>query len=412
MSIKTFLYFVIAAFARVAWLGAAVTLACGLISASAFADTTVIDHLSNVDDSGKLVAGDVAVRLDKKLAVVLDKVDPTTIIDPDKAVLFLNGRAINGLKGTQYSSIDKALIFHLVRNSDNADAWLPLLAAPSLTPRSVAVGVWLEKPVAPQPPPLARADHVQPRFDLILISRWSLLAGAVAVLLVIASVWAGASKTNILKDALLPQLAPEEQTFSLGRSQMAFWFSLIFAAFVFLFFVLWDYNTLTSQSLILMGISGATAIFAVAIDAAKDTPIGIANEKLKAIGLDKYGDVVKLDQEIAQRQAMLQNVPAGDAITALRLQTEITDRLNKKRTGSEITRPFVTKGWYRDLTTDINGPALHRLQVFVWTLAIGVLFVIDVYRNLSLPVFSDTVLALMGITSAGYLGFKYPERQN
>ena len=416
MSSKAFFHFVIAALARVAALGTAVVLASALIAAPVVADP-FIDHLSNVDGSGKLVPGNVAVRLDKKLAVVLDKVDPTTIVDPDKAVLFLNGRAINGLKGTQYSSNDKALIFHLVRSSDNADAWVPLLAAPSLTPRSVAVGVYLKKPDKlapgdPQPSPIAGADHVQPSFDLILISGWSLFIGVVAVLVVIAAVWAGASNTNILKDALLPQLAPDEQTFSLGRSQMAFWFSLIFAAFVFLFFVLWDYNTLTSQSLILMGLSGATAIFAVAIDAAKDTPIGVANEKLRAMGLEKYADVVKLDQEVAQRQSLLRNDPAPDAITTLRLQTEITDRLNKKRTWYEITRPFVTKGWYRDLTTDVNGPALHRLQVFVWTLAIGVVFVTDVYRNLSLPVFGDTVLALMGITSAGYLGFKYPEKQS
>lgn len=206
---------------RVPHLVAAVTLICAMTTA-AFADSTVIDHLSNVDASGKLVGGDVTARLDGKLAVVL-KIDPTIIVDPDKAVLSLDGRAINGLKGTTYLSNDHALIFHLVHNSDNADAWQPLLAAPSLKPRSVAVGVWLEKPKpdSKTPPPIANADGRQPTFDLVLFSGWSLVAGAVAVLLVIAGVWAGARNTNILKDALLPQLAPEEQTFSLGRSQMA-----------------------------------------------------------------------------------------------------------------------------------------------------------------------------------------------
>jgi hypothetical protein len=47
----------------------------------------------------------------------------------------------------------------------------------------------------------------------------------------------------------------------------------------------------TSQSLVLMDLSSATAIFAVQIDAAKDTPIGAANETLQALGLKTNNDV-------------------------------------------------------------------------------------------------------------------------
>jgi hypothetical protein len=376
----------------------------------------LIDHVSGVDSAGTLVAGnpnDVRIELNGRLAVVL-AADPATKIETDKVVLLLNGRPITGLKDTQYLSNEKALIFHLARNGDNADDWTPVLASPSLTPRSVAVGLWLEKPeVGTAPPPtIAKADGSQPTIKLILIPTIWAVAAAVAILLVLVAVWAAAARTNILKDSLLPQLAPKEQPFSLGRSQMAFWFTLIFGAFVALYVLLWDYNTLTTQALVLMGLSGATTIFAVAIDAAKDTPIGAANETLRAIGINTYRDVVQLELEISVRQIALKNTPATDTAAILKLQTEITDRLNKKRAWYEITRPFVSAGWYRDLTTDINGPALHRLQMFVWTLAIGVLFVVDVYRNLALPQFSTTLLALMGITNAGYLGFKYPEQQN
>jgi hypothetical protein len=370
-----------------------------------------IDRLSRVDAAGQLTAGDASVPLGGWLGIVLSGVDDgTPAIDTANAVLFLDGRPINGLKDTRYLAKEKALVFHLLRNSDNADAWQPLLDAPSFTPRKVVVGLSLTKAKTGESAS-ASVTAAEP-FSLVLLSGWALTAGAIAVALVVAAVWAGATRTNILKDALLPQLAPAEQPFSLGRWQMAWWFTLIFAAFVFLFFLLGDYNTLTAQSLKLMGLSGATAIFAVAIDAAKDTPIGAANEMLRAVGLNTYADVLKLDDEIANRQQQLAANPPPDAATTLRLQTEITDRLNRKRTWRDITRPFVTVGWYRDLTTDINGPALHRLQVFVWTLAIGVLFVIEIYRNLSLPTFSDTLLVLMGITSAGYLGFKYPEQQH
>jgi hypothetical protein len=225
-------------------------------------------------------------------------------------------------------------------------------------------------------------------------------------------VFSGAAKTNILKDALLPQLAPKNQTFSLGRTQMAFWFTLIFAAYVFLFVLIWDYNTLTSQALVLMGLSGATAIFAVAIDASKETPIGTANERLCAIGLHTYGDVLQLDREIEQRQAALKQTDPNNVDAVLKLQTEITDRQNKKRSWREITQPFITEGWYRDVTTDINGPALHRLQIFVWTVTLGVLFLLDVYHTLAMPRFSELQLSLVGVSCAGYLGFKYPERQH
>jgi hypothetical protein len=94
------------------------------------------------------------------------------------------------------------------------------------------------------------------------------------------------------------------------------------------------------------------------------------------------------------------------------LQTTIADQQSVLRQYHAISRPFVSQGWYRDMTTDNNGPALHRLQVFVWTLALGTVFVIEVYHTLTMPAFSPTLLALMGVTSAGYIGFKYTEQQN
>ncbi len=90
----------------------------------------------------------------------------------------------------------------------------------------------------------------------------------------------------------------------------------------------------------------------------------------------------------------------------------ILDRQSKLRTWKDLTAPFVSQGWYRDLTTDINGPALHRVQVFYWTIILGIVFIVAVYRELAMPQFSDTLLALMGVTSGGYLGFKYPEKQS
>ena len=94
------------------------------------------------------------------------------------------------------------------------------------------------------------------------------------------------------------------------------------------------------------------------------------------------------------------------------LQVEINDRNVVLRTYRDRIGPFVSQGWFKDITTDLNGTAIHRLQVVCWTGALGIVFVIGVYHDLSMPAFSATLLALMGISSAGYVGFKYPEVNN
>jgi len=37
-------------------------------------------------------------------------------------------------------------------------------------------------------------------------------------------------------------------------------------------------------------------------------------------------------------------------------------------------------------------------------------FVVGVYRNLAMPEFSPTLLALMAVSGASYVGFKFPEQ--
>jgi hypothetical protein len=247
----------------------------------------------------------------------------------------------------------------------------------------------------------------------------------VVALVVVVLVWGHARTRTTLRDNLLPQLEASRQTYSLGRWQMAFWFTLVFVAFVFLFLLLQDTNTLTAQALALMGISGVTAAASVAVDVDKNSPADDANRGLQALGLKTYDDVLRVRAEIAQREPELANISAppprrlGDTSPLspeeqrrAQLQTEIQDRRNVLRTYAEKTRPFVSEGWFKDITTDLNGTALHRLQSLCWTVTLGVIFVYGVYRGLAMPEFSGTLLALMGISSAGYVGFKIQEVNN
>ena len=71
--------------------------------------------------------------------------------------------------------------------------------------------------------------------------------------------------------------------------------------------------------------------------------------------------------------------------------------------------PLKTKGFLADLVTDVSGPTVARWQILIWTLVLGGIYVGKAYANLKLPEFGPTLLALMGISSGIYLGFKVPE---
>ena len=74
--------------------------------------------------------------------------------------------------------------------------------------------------------------------------------------------------------------------------------------------------------------------------------------------------------------------------------------------------PRASEGFLRDLISDERGlVALDRLQVVVWTLVLGGIFLASVLWDLTMPEFSATMLALMGISSGTYIGFKLPKKR-
>jgi hypothetical protein len=239
------------------------------------------------------------------------------------------------------------------------------------------------------------------------IAPLNLAVAIVPVVIAVGAVWLGGRRSALVKDNLLPQIAPAQQPYSLGRWQMAFWFTLIFVAFIGIYIFNGNYHTITPQALWLMGISATTGISAIAVDIIKDTPVDAANRGLKALGLQTYADVERTRQEIASREQQLKANPAPNV--AQQIGLEIRDRQLLLTAYENAIAPFVSDGWYKDLTTDSNGAALHRVQTLAWTLALGVIFVIGVIANRQMPQFDSSLLLVLGISSAGYVGFKYPE---
>jgi hypothetical protein len=78
----------------------------------------------------------------------------------------------------------------------------------------------------------------------------------------------------------------------------------------------------------------------------------------------------------------------------------------------QLETPRADKFFLIDLLTDGSGISLHRFQIFVWTIVLGVVFGVSVYRDLVMADFSPTLLGLMGISSGAYIGFKFPENKN
>jgi hypothetical protein len=402
--------------------------------------------------SGDAIKDDLA--LNDKLAIELDRAPAHPA---DQYVLFVNDIEVRGLGPATYTALTNskcALVFKLVRNSDNSVFWKNLLGAPEhwTVPVRVALGVRAEpcKTSEPCKSPDITLRGATGSFNFEVVSWLWLIVAVIAVGLVVFVVFGHARHSTTLRDNLLPQLPPERQPYSLARCQMAFWFVLIFAAFIFLYILLWDYNTVSSQALTLMGISGATALAAVAVDIAKDSPADAANRALQALGLNTYADVLRVQQEqdalrpqaqAADTDYQTKNVSAvaaeaaaaaapanaqlAQAATAARglanaakallqqQQTQVQDRENILRTYRDKSGAFASTGIWNDITTDLNGPTVHRIQVVCWTVILGGVFIVGVYRDLAMPPdFSPTLLALMGLSSAGYVGFKYSEKNN
>lgn len=195
--------------------------------------------------------------------------------------------------------------------------------------------------------------------------------------------------TGLLKDTLIPQLSPSKRTYSLAKTQMAFWTLIILECFIYLVLfknVDLSTNVISKQTLALMGISLLTAGGASAVEARQDTAEDRVNDALRAVGIVSYQDVVALQRkegslDAANKLAFYQNTVAG----------------------------FTTQGFWKDLLSNINGAGLHRLQAVAWTLVIGVLFVWKTYNCTTLPQLDPNLVAVMGISGTGYVGFKINE---
>ncbi|HWN40886.1 MAG TPA: hypothetical protein VNW71_01630 [Thermoanaerobaculia bacterium] len=248
--------------------------------------------------------------------------------------------------------------FLLDRTPDSDQAWHVLLAEPVSFTKKVEVSIGTQGR-------LAFPTNVKD-FELEIVPAIEFVGFLIGLLLAILMMAHLARTTTLLRDRV-PGLPAAQAPYSLSRFQLAFWSLLVIAAYLFIWLITQELDTITGSVLALLGIGSATALGATIIDQGKpDNPPASAPPVVE--------------------------VPPGTVASAT------------------PAAPVASRGFLNDLLSDDQGLSIYRFQLFAWTLVLGVIFCASVYNGLAMPQFSTTLLGLMGISSGTYLGFKVPEK--
>jgi hypothetical protein len=332
---------------RGAWIAAA-AVAC-LIQGRAFADTVDVAQVSPR----------VGVGIDTDLDV--DVKSPLPIAS-SQIQLFLDGRPLKDIPAQLLgSSAAPRYRFHLVHTAANDATWRALLGRSGI--RSLPVELYLGSSDGTRltsPSELATVSLGLFQSDAKLVIAIVLAVLMLAILIVI-------TRMGAIQDA------GRFTSWSLARVQMALWTVAITGAFLFIWACTGNVDAITPQCVGLLGVAATTALGAVSIDASKYA-----------------GDW----QRIAD--AWIKPPPAGQrVIDVVKAEAQITC--------------FRTRGLWKDLLFDDAGPSLHRAQMAVWTLVLLAVFGYSVATQLSMPNFDSSLIALMGVSSGMYVGFKFSE---
>lgn len=265
--------------------------------------------------------------------------------DCAQIVLFLNGIALKGMRPESCDRASGHVRFRLFRSDDSDEAWHALLGRPRHFVKHVSVSVGSDPQYSVQSKVTDFKIEAIPPVPFAIFSM-IFLAGLILFLVL-------CHRSDLIRVSTGPAPAKGRRPFSLALFQMSVWFFLVVAAYIFLWLITGELDSITGSVLALIGIGAGTAFGSTVID------------KSQAATPDSTG------------------ATPGE------------------------TPP--SQGFMNDILDDGHGVSLHRFQMFVWTLVLAVIFCASVYKDLAMPEFSATLLGLMGISSGTYLGFKIPE---
>ena len=369
---------------------------------------------ANASTTPKVLAVSGKCELFNKITVKVENLaEMVEQVDKDKIILYLDGYPLREMLQSQ-DIFSNELEFDLTFNESSKESWNSLLGSPDLLPPksrkvSVTVGIAGQAPIDTD----IKADNA---YDLIVVKKVSFwIFMGIIVVVIGLFVWLIKS-SDIIRDSgpqpggLNAKNKPNQKTYSLGRAQMAFWFFLVISSYVFIWMATGAYRTLAASVLALIGISAGTALGATIIDSSKRSD---TNSQLDTLNRETS----TLETDINYLDSMTKAIPAPQNLTVL--NKEMTEKKAQlaRLTGKikdlvKAAKTLPSEGFFKDILSDDSGISFHRFQVAGWTVVLGIIFIASVYRVLAMPDFPTELLALMGISSGTYIGFKFPEKQN
>ena len=132
--------------------------------------------------------------------------------------------------------------------------------------------------------------------------------------------------------------------YSLSNVHLFFWTQIVLLSYMLIWFVCDDMNSIENSNLVLLGISAGTAGISTIING--------NNKKLKSLK----------------------------------------------------ARP--SQGFFTDILSDRGEFCMNRYQMFIFNVVVGAFFIYRTISELKMPVLNETILVLLGISSATYTGLK------
>jgi hypothetical protein len=305
--------------------------------------------------------------------------------------------------------------FRLLEDSKNIEAWNELRRTglyqhdvnftliTTLGDHSVALTTTIQRNLDAGAQPPADADRVllqiaSPTLTVVAFAVFTLLF----IILVTLSI-----RTDIVSDTSGALRADGIRPYSLARAQMAFWFLIIIWASLFLWIATGSWHILNDTCLWLIGIGSGTALGSAVIASTSKSPTGSGYPLTRQRGTGFQAFKKELQQEIEKARV----APPVETPQAAAERMARRDALMNQQKDLEEIPQFALRRLFNDWLTDGNTYNFHRYQMLAWTLVLGVFFIVRVTSQWDLPVFDATTLALLGIASGTYLGFKLQATQ-
>ena len=379
---------------------------------------------ATIDDAYKVVADAPLVRGQKPAPpgdlktvqlgdmIAVKATNLSKLYDPacqnKTVVLFLNDQPIKSL--TPYpptNPADNVVNFVLSPTDASKQAWTAILGWPGLDPRDVKVSIGFEDQF-----PLKATKGNLPILHLVIIPcAWFLLWFAIFVVMIVLF-FTRARQTTMIRDGnpVVPDIAGALGTYSLAKTQGAWWFFIIVATYLLIGIITGDFsNSINSTALILLGIGAGTVLGSAAIDAQKSAPADLEAQRAKALSLKADLDQLKITIAGLEATRVGPPIPSDADLKALVAQIDQQQQERTQKLSAYRKLTVQSEGFLTDILSDANGISFHRFQIFAWTIVLSIIFVKEVYTNLAMPTFNATLMGLLGLSAGTYLGLKIPE---